>query len=206
MAVNDGEVVKGVAELVLDDGTITQNVFYFQADFTSESLPNQDVLDAVESYIEDIYTAVLAHIDPAVTWNPAPCDVVTWDETEEIWEVTKNLGNASPSVTFTGTTDPAPNQIAPVLVANTNRPKTRGRKFIIGFDEGSMAGSELTSSAMTGLGNALNHYLADETIAAGDDLIVGVPSTVDGVFRPFTDGVANDIVGTQRRRKPGIGI
>ncbi|GAI28117.1 unnamed protein product, partial [marine sediment metagenome] len=38
-----------------------------------------------------------------------------------------------------------------------------------------------------------------------NSLTPGVPDEDANQFRGFRDGIANTIVGTQRRRKPGVG-
>jgi hypothetical protein len=152
-----------------------------------------------------MYGAVASYMKSTITVNPAEVDRIEWDATDEEWQTKENLGTTTPSVTFTDATDQLPFQIAPVMVANTLRPKTRGRKFLPGFCEDAQQNSYLQTPAMTALGNALAYYLADLTVAGSDRLSPGVPSTATGTFQEFSNGVANDKLGTQRRRTPGIG-
>jgi len=204
MPVGDTEVIKGVLEVSLPDGTIAQNVYHFICSFLANQTDGA-VVAAVEGYIEDIMGAVSTYLSDGITIAITPVNVVKWDSTTSKWIVDRLLGNIEPSFTHTNTDDDFPNQIAPVLVANTNRPKTRGRKFLPGFVETSALGGDLVAAAITAMGTALNHYLADEQVTVNNDLSPGVPR--DGVddFREFTDGSVNSVVGTQRRRKPGVG-
>lgn len=204
MSTTDGDILKGVLELELEDGTIAQNVFYFQASFqTTQS--DSAVAAAIESYIEDIYDAVVSFLSDGFTINPSYVHEVAYNSETSQWETVRLLDVINPSFTHTNTDDPFPNQIAPVLVANTTRPSSFGRKFLMGFVETAALGGDLTTSALTALATALASYIADETISAGNDLIVGVPRSHNSTFLTFTDGVVNSIVGTQRRRKPGVG-
>lgn len=204
MTVTNGDILKGFIEIVLGDGTITQNVFHFKADFADDQ-NDSAVTNAVESYIEDIYSAVSAYLSDDFTINPGYLHRVWWNPALSAEEVIALVGVMTPSFTHTNTDDPFPNQIAPVLTANTYAPGHFGRKFLTGFVEASADAGDLISAVMTAMGNALNHYIADETISAGNDLIVGVPNTADGSWQSFSNGVANSVVGTQRRRKPGVG-
>lgn len=204
MSVADAEVIKAAAEFVLEDGTIAQMIFHFLASFIADQT-NSAVINAIEDYIEDILDAVATYLDPSVTTNPMEVSAVTWNATTEKWETDRSLGQGTLSWPGTDTGDVLPNQMAPVLLASTGRPKTRGRKFIPGFGDQSCTGSTLITNAMTALGVALNHYIADETISTNNELIVGVPSTVTGAFEDFSTGDVNDIIGSQRRRKPGVG-
>lgn len=204
MSVANAEVVKAAAEFVLPDGTITQLIIHFLADFVADQA-NADVIHSIEDYVEDILTAVASYLKSTITTNPMEVSAVVWDAVQGIWEVSRSIGQGSITWPGTSTGQLLPNQVAPVLLANTGRPKTRGRKFIPGFVEDSTEASTLNSGAMTALGTALNHYIADEMISVGNELIVGVPSTVTGDFESFGAGDVNDIIGSQRRRKPGVG-
>lgn len=204
MPVNDGEYLKGVCEFELEDGTIAQNVFYFVANFVSEET-NTSVVNAIESYVEDIYGAISTYLSDGFTINAGPIHKVTWDSDTSKWVISALLGNILPTITHTNTNDPFPNQIAPVLVGNTLRPKTRGRKFLMGTVEEMADGSHLEAAAITAMGNALNHYLADEVVSGSNQLSPGVLREGVESFKEFSDGSVNSVVGTQRRRKPGVG-
>jgi hypothetical protein len=204
VAIPDGTYVQGTAEFELADGTIAQNVFHFLCDFTSDQ-SGSSVVAAVVSYIEDIYNDVATYLSDGFTVNLTPVHSVVWDEETANWVIHALIGSALPSITHTNTDDPFPNQIAPVLVANTGRPKTRGRKFLMGFVETAALGGDLVTAAVTALSSALGDYLADETVSGDSLLSPGVLRDGVEVFEQFTDGEVNTVVGTQRRRKPGIG-
>lgn len=205
MAVVNGEVIKAAAQFILGDDTIVQNVFKFIAVFAAEHT-GSEVRDAIQTYVEDLYTPILAYISSGVTVDPTEVDVVKWDATEGDWVVDRSLGITTPSLTFTGAAEALPNQVAGVLVANTLRPKTRGRKFLIPFTEGATSGSDIGSAVLTALATSLAHYIADETVSGTDVLSPGVWREGVNDFQEFTDGVVNTTVGTQRRRSRGIGI
>lgn len=204
MAVDDGNHLKAVHEMELADGTLAQNVFYFECDFDAQQT-NYDTLVAIAGYIYDIYNAVAAFLDTNATLNYTEVDKIAWNATEGKWLTTGTLGQCDPAFTATGSGDTFPNQIAPVLRANTSRPKSFGRKFLMAFVESAATGTDLTSAALTALAIALAHYLADETVSGTSKLVPGVPRADENTFLPFTDGVVNSLVGTQRRRKPGVG-
>jgi len=204
MTVNDGDIVKAFIEFELEDGTIAQNVFYWIANFLS-SESNSAVVSAVVDYMEDIYNDVSTYLSDGFSINLSKVHTITWDSDVEKWVTTLLLGTGLPSVTHTNTDDPFPNQIAPVLVANTNRPGTRGRKFLMGMVETMADGGDLVTGAVTAMGNALSDYIADETVSGSNVLSPGVPRSDANAFKEFTDGEVNSIVGTQRRRKPGVG-
>lgn len=204
MAVANGEVVKAVAEFTLGDGTIVQNVFHFIAEVAAP-VAKSLVLSAVQSYIEDIYTGLTTYISEDTDTELATVHVVEWDPGEGEWVTERLLGNTLPDITFLGSTDAYPNQVSGVIIGNTERPKSRGRKFLIPFTESAGAGSSIISAVLALLATSLSHYLADETIQDTDVLSPGIARSGVNEFLAFTDGVVNSILGTQRRRKPGVG-
>jgi len=204
MAVSNGDVLKVFLELVLSDGTIAQNVYHFEADFDDDQ-SDSVVSTAVQGYLEDIMDAVSTYLSADFTINPSWLHKVAWDPVGTKWITTYLIDIFTPSFTHTNTDDEFPNQIAPVMTANTYSPGSRGRKFLAGWVETAANTGDLVSGALTALGTALNHYIADESIDANNQLIVGVPRATTSNFLSFSDGVANSIVGTQRRRKPGVG-
>ena len=204
MTVLNDTVLRAVAELVFPDNNIAQMVFWFLSDFVANQSDN-DVANAIEQYIDDFLTPVDDWIKSTMTIAQTEVNEMEWNATEEVWEVSRFVGLIEPAVTFTETGELLPYQSCPVLVGNTSRPKSRGRKSIPGFTEISQSATQLVPSALTSLASALAVYLADETISAGNELIVGVASTVTGTFLPFSDGVIDSTLGTQRRRKPGVG-
>lgn len=204
MAISNGDVLKAFLEIVLADGTIVQNVYHWIADF-STTQGAIVVGDAAQLYIEDIMGALTTYLLDDFTINPSYLHKVAWDPVGSKWAIEELIGVFTPDFAHTANTDVFPNQVAPVIVANTARPKSRGRKFFSAFAENSALGSELIGAAITALGVSLNHYLADETVAGDNVLVPGVPRESADVFLPFTDGLVNSILGTQRRRKPGVG-
>lgn len=205
MAIQDGDVLKAVLEFVLADGVIVQNVLHWIADFLAPQT-EVDVLTAAGTYAEDLYSEIDAYIDQAVVVNPMTLHIVVWDGIEGEWVTERLVGSTVPSITFTGATDPLPNQCSPVLIGNTVRPKSRGRKFLLPLLDSACDGSAWVGAVITALGLALNHFLADETVTASNDLSPGVPRTSEDLFLPFGTGTVNSTVGTQRRRTPGRGI
>lgn len=204
MAVENAEILKAVLEFVLTDGTIVQNVLHFIAEFLAPQ-QDQDVLDSCEVYGEGLYDNIDAYVDQNVVTNPMTVHVIVWDGVAGEWVTDRLVGIATPDIVFTGAGDPLPNQNSAVLVGNTNRPKSRGRKFLIPFEDTNATGSDWGAPVLVNLGLALASYLADEIVTVGNDISPGVPRAAVDSFLKFTDGVVNSIVGSQRRRKPGVG-
>lgn len=204
MSTPDGDIIRAVCELTLPDGTKAQNIFHFECDFTSTQ-SDAAVIAAIATYIEDIYAEVQAFVKSTVTLDSVDVDEVQFNAVDDFWEIVRSVGQGALSDAFAGTAELLPNQVSPVLMAYTGRPKSYGRKFLAGFDESATDGSDLEAGLVTAMTAALGDWLATEIISSGNDLVpVVVRSTVDSVL-PLVSGAVNSIIGTQRRRKPGVG-
>lgn len=204
MTVSNDTVIRAVVEVDMPSLTIAQNVYGFKAVFQDDQ-DDQDVLDTIEGYFDSIYDELQGQMSDELSFRPGGVDEIEWNAVTDKWETTRAIGFVTPTSVPANIDDPFPNQNAPCLVANTFRPKTRGRKFIPGFAEDTADGSIITTAAMTALGLALTAYLSDGVIDGSNLLRVGVASLLNGVFQQFRDGSILDVMYTQRRRVPGVG-
>jgi hypothetical protein len=204
MTISNGDVLKVFLELVLADGTIAQNVYHLRAAFADDQ-SDAAVSAAIEGYLEDIMGEVSTYLSDDFTINPSWLNRVAWDPVGAKWVVDYLVDIFTPSFTHTNTDDPFPNQIAPVMTGNTYSPSSRGRKFLPGFVETAADAGQLVVGAVTDLVAAVADYISVVVVAAGNNLVPGVPDEDSSTFWTFRDGIANTIVGTQRRRKPGVG-
>lgn len=204
MTVSNNDVLKVFLELVLADGTIAQNLFHLRAVFADDQTDTV-VSAAVEGYLEDIYDDISTYLSDDFSINPSWLNKVAWNVAQSKWLTTYLVDIFTPSFTHTNTDDPFPNQIAPVIVGNTYNPNSRGRKFIMGFVETSALAGDLVAAAVVELVAATATYISSVVIDGSNSLTPGVPDEDSATFWTFRDGAANTIVGTQRRRKPGVG-
>lgn len=206
MTVQDGDVLQAVMEVVLGDGSINQMVFWYAADFVAEQTDSA-VRAAMRTNVDAIMNAVETMCPNDWDVNPVKMSRMAFNAVTDQWEKIADLGVETLTLFVpSDNTDPLPNQCSAVMTAATALPKTRGRKFFPAFGEDSQVGGILTSGVLTLMANALANYLADEEISTNNVLEPGVTRTGVDAFRPFTSGVVNDIMGTQRRRKQGVGI
>lgn len=204
MTVSNGDILKVFLELVLADGTIAQNVFHMQTAFADDQTDG-DVAAAVEGYIEAIYGEVSTYLSTDFTINPSWLHKVAWDPVGAEWATTYLIDIFTPSFSHPATDNPFPNQIAPVMVGNTYNPGSRGRKFLMGFVETAADAGSLITAAVVAMVAAVAEYISGFQIDGSNTIYPGVVDDDGPTFQVFRDGLANTIVGTQRRRKPGVG-
>lgn len=204
MTVQTGEVLKAVVEFILANGTIIQNIYHFFTGFVTPQ-DDDDVVDAIVDYAEEVYASLLSDMSATMTSLPMTVHVVVWDGVEGKWVTDRLVGIDTPIIVGTGTADLLPNQNSAVVIADTARPKSRGRKFFPPFEDTSAVGSEWGAGVITNLALALTQYLMDQVVTPGNDLNPGVPRTGVNEYLPFQSGMVNSVVGSQRRRKLGLG-
>lgn len=204
MAVNNDDVLKAVMEVVLDDGTVAQNVFYFIAELLAQ-LGDATVTGLIETYIEDAYANLSNELVNTITQSLCTVQKIAFDSGEGEWLVTENIGTFTPTITFGNANEALPNAVSAVATLLTFRPKTRGRKFLFPFGENDQDASYLTSTALSSMADFAADVIATITYSPGNDLEPGVPRAGVDNFRKFTGAVVTNVLGTQRRRKPGVG-
>jgi hypothetical protein len=204
MTIENGDVLRVVIDHLLDDGTITNLVFHYLANLETPQA-NGTALNQLEEFVERFFGEVEERIHSGSALGALEVNKVAFNEETAQWEVSEYIGTRYPTVTFTNAGEQLPNQNAAVLVAKTTRPKSYGKKFFAGMTETDSTGSEWNAYTLTDMAAALLEYLLDIELAPSNTLTPGVPRSKFDVFLPFTTGIVDYIVGSQRRRKPGVG-
>lgn len=203
MTVSNGDVIQAVVDFITSGGNHFQNKFTWMAEF-GEDRTDVQVVSAIVSWAGDFYDEMAAEILPDIDDPDVYVDKVEW-ETDH-WEVTEEIGEGIAGTTFTNGSESLPHQCAACLVGKTDRPRSRGRKFMPPFGEDRQAGGVFIGATLTALAAALVEYLAPVSVFGVDTLEPGVASKVTGTFLPFVAGLVTDYARTQRRRTPGYGV
>lgn len=197
MTVNTGDILQVRAKYSygVDDYV---NVYHFKADFTA-SQTDLAVLGAVRAMLDDAYD----HLDTLISNN------VTFD-TIEVINLTQDMAVGEDDwVTLTAGANvdsPLPTQVACVVRFFTNVLGSQGRKFLSTFTETeNVYGGTLSAGLTTALGNYAAEILAGVVISAGNELIPGNWNATLARFAEWTSAFINERMGTQRRRKVGVG-
>lgn len=204
MTVDNNDKLKVVWEATLDDGSIIQNVYYLIAQLLVGQAEGT-VLTQVELWLEGAYNELSAELLTSMTQNICTVSEVVWNASESFWEVDRLIGYFTPTITFNNATDGLPNQCSSVPVFPTGRPKTRGRKFLPPFGEDRQADGILIAASLAAVADYADDILNGITIGPGNELVSGVIREGVNEFAVFAVGVVSDLLGTQRRRKPGVG-
>lgn len=103
------------------------------------------------------------------------------------------------------TGDVLPFQNAIVFIAKAAGLRAVGRKFLAGIPEANTNSGVLAGSMISAAANFLAAYITPFTGIGGGTITPGILDKT-GTFRPFVGGFVSSLLGSMRRRKPGLGI
>lgn len=202
MTIEAEDHVRVTCNFELGDGSQYQNIYsYIRSGVDVVSDP--DTVVAIKTRMEAMYDELVSETTADVTERLSFVDQVEWVVDE--WKVVANVGVFTPSFVPVAAGDALPYQCAPFLIFKTSRPKSVGKKFLFPFDEAFQADSILTAPAIASM--VSYGVLAIANVSLGGDAIL-----TPGIFRTgvhqwlsFDTAVVNDVIGSQKRRRPGVG-
>jgi hypothetical protein len=203
MAVAIGTILKAVSTMSLPGGNIAQNVWYWEVVGTTP-VSEATILSAIATRISLAFSQVAQYIRSTVTLDTVAVHEWEWNGTDA-WETGEYIGEAALSDNFTGAANMLPHACAATVSASTSDVNRTSRKSIAGLDETTQDQSDLISAVVTAVANFATQWLADVSLGGSEFLDPGLPGG-DGVFYPLLVAAVSDILGSQRRRKPGIGV
>lgn len=172
----------------------TRNVFTFSN--AAGGLPTSP---QIVTWLDTVYTAT--HLGAIHTsWTS-----IRWileEVTAGVWSYVREGSYIHPGTN--SSSERVPNQIAGVVVGITES-RRRGKKFIAGLTEANVNAGVLESALISNLQLYADAYIAPMTLGAGSALS-GVCKADGTNFIAFVASRVDTIVGTQRRRKQGVGI
>lgn len=203
MAVADGAILRIVASMLFPDSVIAQNVFYAVFTDTGSSTDEQDVVDDLRDWVDDIMTEIENSISNMIT--PGTVKVYNYDAGDDDWD---EVGESNMLWEPVSVVDMLPHGVAALIHAKSSDPDVQAAKFFGGLDEDKQADGTWSAPVLAVLALAAAEWVAPFVGATtGADFFPGVWSVVNSNFFYFNQTVViNSIPAYQRRRKPGVGI
>lgn len=195
-----GDIFNVALRFALPEGVEAYNVYDFL--LSTGSATDAELLTVIAAKLTDAYAFLQDQIRSTVNMQEGKVNKVIWSGTE--WIVDRIVGQVIPTFTPTRTDDMLPHAVSPVVTFFTNTPKVRGRKFVPGFTEATQDESLLIGTAISALLSYGSEIFTGETCGAGN-LAYVIASSLGIPIGPNIVAV-DGIVGSQRRRKPGVGI
>lgn len=203
MTVTDGDILKAVVTIDLPLDVKAQNVFYYKAEFGVD-YSNSQVLSAIVTAVEDFYDQVEGSIVTAVALSDVIVSKWVWDAVDG-WITGAAVGQSALTDIFASAGEMLPHAVAAIISGATADPKVNSRKSIAGFDEAAQEDSEVSAGSLVELALAATSWITNQIISGSDQLAPGVPGA-GGVWQDLLSASVSSILGSQRRRKPGVGI
>lgn len=155
--------------------------------------------EVLEQYITDVFTPLLAYISTG--WTTESLEIQHWVDTE--W-----ISMSDETFVIAGTVTASQmlaNLVAVVLIAKGVGKRLIGRKFIAGITEAAVAGNALEPTVLAAAAQSAAVYFDVYTTASNSVYGPGIMDK-NNQFHAFASGIVSALLGTMRRRKPGLGI
>ncbi len=202
MALGVGDIVRTAVNFLLPNGVFYQNVFHHIFDGIG-GISDAAVVLAIKGWAETMYAEIDDHVRTGTIEQLSFVDQVEF--VVDKWEVVANVGTFTPDFTPTSAAEVCPNQISPFVVFKTARPKSVGRKFLFPTIEPDQEQGILAGPMVTALVAWADDALNDVFLDVVNELHPGIVRTGVNDFLVFSVAIVTDLVGTQRRRRPGYG-
>ena len=200
MTVSANDVLRVAMHLITPEQVDAYNVIGLFC--TAGTCTDAQLLAAVGCWLSTAYVFMQSHINDQVDLAEGRVAKMVWSGTE--WITNEIIGTVLPNFTATNVDDMLPHAVSPYVTFDTLAPTRKGKVKLVGFAEDQQADSILTAQASTAIANFAN-ALRTPIVAGAATLIYAILGD-DGVARATTAATVRGIVGSQRQRKPGVGI
>lgn len=200
MTVSSGDIFRAALKYSMPDTQTAYNVLGFMC--TAGSCTDTELLTALDSLLVTALAYIAGNIFSGVDVDEARVTGMVWTAGE--WVVDRLVGSIVPTFTPTDANHMLPHAVAGVITLPTAHPRRRGRVFIPGLTENQQVASDLEPGAVTSLTSFASALTTVMTPGSANVSYHVLGS--DGLARPATTYVVNSLVGSQRKRKPGIGV
>lgn len=204
MSVVDQDILRISVNFELGDGTQYQNIYHMVRD-GQDAYSDAVHVTAIRTKIEAMYATIVAQVRNDVVEQLSFVDRIEFNEITDQWEVVENIGTFTPAFTPANAGEGLPYQSAPYIIFKTQRPKSVGKKFLFPFAESEQDETVLTGAAVTAM-VAFGVSVLNALVVGGDaTLTMGIVRTGIQTWLSFLVAVVNDVIGSQKRRRPGVG-
>lgn len=197
MAVDDLDIVRVTAEMVFNNLSDHQNIYHVLK-VSGGTIPDQTLMDDVAAQLEIMYTFMLPRQRTQLAYEQLTGQMVFGGADlmpDTAWPVLTAGTNGG---------DGLPLSDAGLVVGQTTKAKTQGRKYLGALSEVDNVDGVLQASLVTSLVNFAAGYIADFVIGA-NTYRFGTFNPISLVFSPFASALILGIMRNQRRRTQGFG-
>lgn len=203
-AMDTGEILRVAVTYKDGWGSDIVNTWTYQ--YTGNTVNDDDVADDVKDEMSNVYEELHTYVNDGTDPDTIKIDVIEWNGTKIVTDRTIFDGAFTP-VTVPGAADHGlPPTTAPLITGNTNVPKRRARKYLLPIVETESSFGECSATVLTALATLALEWLNGKSVDGGQGLIKPcIMSTVDGAVHLILEAIVRSTLGTQRRRRRGVG-
>lgn len=202
MALGVGDIVRTVCNFQLEGGVQYQNVYHHIFDGVG-GVSDAVVVADIKTWAELAYDELVGFVSLNVVEQLSFVDQVEWVTDE--WVTVANIGTFTPAFVPVGVDDSSPYQCSPFVTFKTSRPQSVGRKFLFPSLDPAQSMGIMTGAMVTAIVAYAAIIVNDLVLDVLNTLHPGVPRTGVNDWLTFSSAVVTDLIGTQRRRRPGYG-
>ena len=203
MSITSGDILRVVASFLWTDGNVNQNVFNCVPTGGGSPWDDQDVVDDMEEWLDDMYANIFTDMSDDISGNEVI--VYKYDALDDDWD---EVGSQAWTLAPSQAAEQLPRGVAALVRLWTSDPDVQGKKYIPALTENAITDGLIVSTIITKLlAFAADWYLPFVGSTSGATFTPGVWSVVGTVFKAAVDHVATSTIPAyQRRRKRGVGI
>lgn len=198
MSIAVNAVLRATVTLAIGTVSKAQNVYHFEH-ISGTSKTDEQVVTAIEDYMEALYDTVKAQMKSDVSLTKVECyELVTG-----AWEP---FGVGLPVKVGINATERLPAGVAMLIHAYKPRTGHSDKKYLAGFCEDQISGDYWVAGAITNGGHFGDAWIPQYS---GPDSVELLPiswNMITQVGRTYTGSEVGVTSSYQRRRKPGVGL
>jgi len=196
------EVYKAVVNITMPFSVQARNVYH--AVYTLPQGDDQDAIRSFDMYLDQLYATIPDVVSSLVSFDSF--DLYQAGECGKIpLEQQPHIGSAPIAIKGHRLDNMLPNQIAMLVTGLLTGRGKPAKKFLPGITEDLQSEGQVVSSVLTALANFARAWIMPFGVETGSEW-VPVIYTRTGQCRNFVGFAIRDMLSTQRRRKPGVGI
>lgn len=203
MTLEVGTILRVVAVLQWLDGDIAQNVFNTIIDTGGGPFDEEDIVDDMVEWMDDLYAPALNRISDNM--DGGEVRVYQYDPLDDDWD---EVGIGAWTFNPADTVDEIPRGVSVLINCKTVDPDVNGKKYFPGITEAGQTDGLLTAGLIASYVGTAAVWVQDFVgTTSGANFDPGVWSPTQTEFFPMTGTIIiPSIPAYQRRRKQGVGI
>ena len=200
MTISSGDIIRVAQHITMPEQVDAYNILALVC--TTGTCTDEQLLTNLEAWVAAAYDNLTQSMSSAVDLAEGRVARMEWQVTE--WIVTEIIGTILPTFTGLNESGMLPHAVSPYVTFDTAAPTRKGKIKLTGFAEDRQEDSILETAAAT----AMALFVTDirTALGSGSALLSYCVLGDDGSARVSTAGTVRGIVGSQRQRRPGVGI